>query len=86
MTTKRDELPNNNKPNGVDTMPKYARRHYEDVAKIINRNLRLSPLDNPKHNAFRDGVNCVLMDFEDLFLEDNPNFDLGKFRKACKFD
>lgn len=66
-------------------MPKYTRRHYEDVAAIINNRFARYDVEHgetgwPKHDALMDLVD----DFSKLFAGDNPSFNSDRFRDACR--
>lgn len=56
-------------------MPKFNRRHYEAIAKVI----RETDTDYA----------CILTvanDLADMFKEDNPNFDRKRFLKAADIE
>jgi hypothetical protein len=50
---------------------KWAKRDYEQVAKIITR------CPDP------DSVRAMAADFAQMFAEDNPRFDSARFATAC---
>ena len=51
-------------------MPKFAKRHYEAVARLL---------------AAHDSTvaDAIVEDFAAMFADDNPRFDYSKFFKAC---
>lgn len=57
-------------------MSRYQRRHYEDVAKILNR----------IHTRYGEGLEFkfILGEFVNLFKEDNPKFDFHRFIEECR--
>ncbi len=48
-----------------------TKKDYEAIAKIIK---------------FNETKSQVTIGLASIFEDDNPNFDTGKFRKACKED
>ena len=67
-------------------MPKYARRHYEDVAKIIQKEIKsIQESDSRVWVAKYEAVSNIAVSFSKLFADDNPNFDVKKFNKACGY-
>lgn len=64
---------------------RYQRRHYEDMANLIND---LMPEDVPADDypvmaGIRHGLILTANRMIELFKEDNPNFDVVRFEKAC---
>ena len=55
--------------------PIFTKKHYESIAKMIHDIYLPSQLP-------RDGGNVIYY-LADLFAEDNPNFNRGKFYSAC---
>ena len=53
-------------------MAKYQRRHYVDVATLLNRTM-LSPKN----------LESLTKDFVELFENDNPNFNPDTFRDVA---
>lgn len=51
-------------------MPKYQRRHYNDISEVL------------KEEHASDGL---IMRFAQLFTEDNHNFDFIRFVEACNY-
>ena len=66
---------------------KYARRHYEDVANLLNTRLKSAMGSDAMedHGSAAYFVERIIDDFADLFQKDNPNFDATRFMKACGF-
>lgn len=68
-------------------MPKYSRRHYEDVAKIMLYNLNQSKaarIKEDKEGQLHRSL-VTTMCFVDMFEADNPQFDRDRFLKACGY-
>lgn len=66
--------------------PRYSKRHYEDVAKLLST---VTVEHGTSMEAGLGGVACltqVMYDFADLFTADNPLFDRDRFLKACGLD
>jgi hypothetical protein len=57
-----------------------SRKHYERAAEIV-RELRASDDATARDNACR-----VVDAFVELFSADNPRFDQGRFRAACRVE
>ena len=61
---------------------RYAKRHYEDVARILQKEFKLyadhGMVDNviTPHSRIRD-------QFVELFTLDNDRFDAVRFKRAC---
>ena len=53
-------------------MSRYSKKHYEDIAVMLYQ-YRFAP----NHTS-------LITAFARMFSEDNPNFDLARFIKACK--
>jgi hypothetical protein len=51
-------------------MPKYQRRHYNDISKILK---------------FTHAADDIIMEFASLFTQDNNNFDFIKFLEASGY-
>lgn len=56
---------------------KYAKWHYEDVAKLLREYADCPPEQYPLLVSIR-------ADFITMFRDYNPRFDAGKFLDACK--
>jgi len=56
---------------------KYAKRHYEDVAKLLREYADCPPEQYPLLVGIR-------ADFITMFRDDNTRFDADKFLSACK--
>lgn len=59
-------------------MSMFSRRHYEAISEMI-RNAKY--IAQPDEQA---GIDLVISELIDLFEKDNPNFDIGRFERACK--
>ena len=57
---------------------KYTRQHYEDVAEILKGAYQAL------HSHEWLAIEYLQDQFEGLFKEDNPRFDLERFRKAAE--
>jgi hypothetical protein len=54
---------------------RYAKRHYEDTARIIaNANT---------HIPHKYAIHAFAKEFADLYANDNPRFDRDRFMRAC---
>ena len=64
-------------------MPKYQKRHYVDIAKLLNRhvqeNLRVDIRD---YSAILELEQRMIHDFTALFGRDNPLFNPDTFKQA----
>ena len=64
-------------------MPKYQKRHYVDIAKLLNRhvqeNLRVDIRD---YSAILESEQRMTHDFTALFGRDNPLFNPDTFKRA----
>jgi|TARA_R110001606_G_scaffold174990_1_gene321574 hypothetical protein len=64
-------------------MPKYQKRHYVDIAKLLNRhvqeNLRVDIRD---YSAILESEQRMIHDFTALFGRDNPLFNPDTFKRA----
>lgn len=58
-------------------MTLYTKRHYEDIAKLLDVNWSIGYTD-PKANQI-----ALVEIFAQHFAMDNPLFDKKKFLKAC---
>lgn len=54
----------------------FQKRHYQAIAKILNDCL-LCHMKNSKDIRF------AIVEFSDMFLRDNENFDRNVFLEAC---
>lgn len=61
-------------------MPRYAKRHYEDVAEILAKG-RLVRLPYPD-NYYNDPNRGAVVRFIELFSRDNPRFNKDRFLEA----
>lgn len=59
--------------------PKFERRHYEAVAQLLGTRYKRSEY-NPAGQAY---VKLVMLDFVELFKQDNSKFDVQRFAKAA---
>lgn len=59
---------------------KYTRKHYEDVVEILKEAYRVTLYRRWYPIAYIQGR------FEEAFREDNPHFDLERFRRAATHD
>lgn len=50
--------------------PTFSRKHYQEIAKVINR-------------SWGKSSNILTGDIIKLFKEDNPRFDEPRFLRAC---
>ncbi len=67
-------------------MAKYARRHYEDIAAIINSHLKATELEKLEISKGKiEVLSSLYVNFANLFQQDNQNFDRERFLKACGF-
>lgn len=72
-------------------MSVYQKRHYEDVAKLLDSYCGLDYSHDEEGNhklpLVRSPINItvrhIMLDFADLFAADNPKFDRGRFLRAC---
>lgn len=57
-------------------MSKFAKRHYEAIATVLQSS---KPENNPavEWQIIRDNLTR-------MFLNDNANFDVGRFQRACE--
>lgn len=58
---------------------KYAKRHYEDIAALMAREITYRP-ERPNRKTTLRGV---VRELVDLFARDNPRFDRERFIAAC---
>lgn len=54
-------------------MPKFSKRHYEVIASLVKTWQR----DNTS-------VDNIQADLAEVFMQDNPRFDIVRFNKACE--
>ena len=59
-------------------MPKYSKRHYIDIAKVLNTYVML----NRNLDIQMELIDAMTYDFTTLFSRDNPNFNRDTFEKA----
>jgi len=59
--------------------PRYAKRHYEDAARIIRE--AKEEFKTPEELRV---VNYIRNEFSFMFTEDNKLFKVGKFLEACE--
>jgi len=57
----------------------FGKRHYQIVAKV----LRTKAKEEEENYGNSYVIEELSFDFCNIFAEDNPNFDKGKFLKAC---
>ena len=58
---------------------KFSKTHYEAIAEVLR-------VRKPKEGSWQLSVAhfpTVVQEFEDMFVRDNPRFDVEKFRRAC---
>jgi hypothetical protein len=60
-----------------------SRKHYEAIAADIKRRFKLIPDPDGRDQELAGQLFGVANDLADLFEADNPNFDRGRFLKAC---
>lgn len=67
---------------------KYARRHYEDTARILGEaRPNVDMWEAPGEYAIANRMwSDVHAGFVTLFAEDNPRFDWERFNVACGLD
>jgi hypothetical protein len=61
------------------TTPKFSKQHYEAIAEVIQETLSYER--SPCEQAGIHGVQYYL---SQMFERDNPNFDAGRFERACR--
>lgn len=61
-------------------MPKFTKKHYEEVAKYIKMAKKHSSQDIP---GYWPGINFLQIYLEDMFLQDNPLFKRDLFQEAA---
>ena len=57
-------------------MSRYSKKHYEDIAEIID-----NISDGTNHINRETLIRCLAV----MFRQDNPNFDWDRFVEACKW-
>jgi hypothetical protein len=58
---------------------RYQKRHYVDAAEIFAREMR----DPENTDAQRSAVRRIAREFEAMYRQDNPRFDVDRFRSAA---
>ena len=66
---------------------KYSKRHFEEIARIL-RASAMAPVVRAACNTdhatgYEIARNQIALRFEMLFEQDNPRFNLAKFREAA---
>jgi len=70
-----------------DREPMFQRRHYEAIAKAINKRRIQVKSDIFIEPGIGNGINDVMLELCELFSDDNPQrFDESRFREACGED
>jgi hypothetical protein len=66
------------------TLPKFAKRHYEALAQVI-QSLALShnELSNDELDELVSVRQGIANDFANMLAKDNPRFDRARFIQAC---
>ena len=62
----------------------FQKRHYEAIADLINKWTDENLEDIEQFSILLFFRQTLANQFIDFFIEDNPNFDPRKFRKATK--
>ena len=64
-------------------MPKYQKRHYVDIAKLLNRHVQENfKVDIRDYSAILELEQRMIHDFTALFGRDNPLFNPDTFKQA----
>ena len=62
-------------------MPKFAKRHYEAVARLLAAHR--PAVDDNEAMILSQKVDAIIEDFAAMFADDNPRFNRSTFFKAC---
>ena len=60
---------------------KFTRRHYVAIARVLNQQYTQHPSGDARH---LDTLFYTIDSLVEMFEEDNPNFDYGRFMSAVK--
>lgn len=64
--------------------PKYSKRHYEETARILREAyMNFSDAVEDENSTIHIMFHRIRIDFENLFIKDNPRFDVYRFINAC---
>ena len=63
----------------MELLPKFTKQHYEVIAGILNGYSRMKVEDR----EMMIPLSALVEVFRFYFANDNPNFDAGRFTKAC---
>ncbi len=64
--------------------PMFSKRHYESIADCLNRARTEAILYCGDKKSALEGIDIAEKYLIDLFSEDNPRFDIYRFKKASK--
>jgi hypothetical protein len=64
--------------------PKFARRHYEAVAKVMRKAELMRQTYSPNGCEAATTWKNIRRELAVMFTADNPRFDRGRFEEACE--